>query len=288
MESAQIFPCSWEQAVKWLREQPDRQELVQACYYDDPLLEAAKRFAASNEWQTVTRLLPPPAGRALDIGAGRGISSYALAAAGWQVTALEPDPGDLVGTGAIRRLANESRLPITVIQGTAEEMEFDGIFDLVYCREVLHHARDLRAMLRAAARALKPGGMLLACREHVISRREDLKTFQANHPLHHLYGGENAFLLDEYIAAIRAGGLRLKKIYAHYETPINYFPLTEKQWRETISAPLKKRLGPGMTDFLCNPVFPWSGIVNHLLAMLLSRLNGFPGRLYTFMALKPR
>lgn len=27
---------SWEQAVQWLREQPEQQELVLAAYYDDP------------------------------------------------------------------------------------------------------------------------------------------------------------------------------------------------------------------------------------------------------------
>ena len=42
--------------------------------------------------------------QALDLGAGRGISSYALAREGWQVTALEPDPSMLIGAGAIRSL----------------------------------------------------------------------------------------------------------------------------------------------------------------------------------------
>ena len=34
---------TWEQAVQWLREQPDMQGLVQACYFDDPLAQAAER-----------------------------------------------------------------------------------------------------------------------------------------------------------------------------------------------------------------------------------------------------
>lgn len=281
---------SWEQAVTWLREQPDQRELARACYYDDPLLEAAKRFASSAEWLAALELLPKHVGRALDFGAGRGISSYALAAAGWQVTALEPNPSDLVGTGAIRALAKESQLPISVAQGFAEEMDFGGgMFDLVYTRETLHHARDLNAMLREAARALKAGGMFIACREHVISRREDLKIFQANHPLHYLYGGENAFLLKEYLTAIRASGLKLKKIYGHYETVVNYFPLTEVEWRAALSAPLKKRLGAELTNFLINEKAPWSNNMNRLLAVILSsRLNNFPGRLYTFIAVKPQ
>jgi Asp/Glu/hydantoin racemase len=37
---------SWEQAVLSLREQPDAHELVLACFYDDPLIDAARRYAA--------------------------------------------------------------------------------------------------------------------------------------------------------------------------------------------------------------------------------------------------
>jgi SAM-dependent methyltransferase len=278
---------TWEQAVAWLRAQPDQQELVQACYYDDPLLEAAKRFAASIEWRATLRLLPERAGTALDFGAGRGISSYALAAGGWQVTALEPDPSELVGAGAIRALASEAKMPVTVVQGFAEEMEFDGMFDLVYTREVLHHARDLREMCRQAARALKPGGMFLACREHVISRKEDVETFRNNHPLHRLYGGENAYLEEEYLSAISKSGLKLQKAYGPFETIINYFPETEEQRLTTIQAPLRKRFGNKMTDLFGNPRHPWAQMVNGALAWLMSRRTNTPGRLYTFAAYKP-
>jgi 2-polyprenyl-3-methyl-5-hydroxy-6-metoxy-1,4-benzoquinol methylase len=280
---------SWEQAVAWLREQPDQQELVRACYYDDPLLASAKRFASSAEWLAALELLPKPAGRALDFGAGRGISSYALASAGWQVTALEPDPSDLIGTGAIRDLANQSQLPITVAQGIAEEMEFgNGVFDLVYTREVLHHARDLNAMLREAARALKPGGTFIACREHVIRRKEDLLTFLNKHPLHHLYGGENAYLLEEYLSAIRASGLKIKKVYGQYETVVNYFPLTDDQRRAVITSLPGKILGKRLADLLSHPRYRWAGAVNQALAYFVSRTSKFPGILYTFIATKPK
>ena len=101
MELDPMSQMTWEQAVQWLRDQPDQRVLVKACYFDDPLVEAAERFWQSAEWKAIAALLPPPNGKALDLGAGRGISSYAMAQDGWQVTALEPDPSNLVGAGAI-------------------------------------------------------------------------------------------------------------------------------------------------------------------------------------------
>src|SRR6266542_1569765 len=51
---------TWEEAVLWLRGQPDQVELVRAGYYDDPLTEAAERYRASTEWQALRTFLPPP------------------------------------------------------------------------------------------------------------------------------------------------------------------------------------------------------------------------------------
>src|SRR6202521_5711825 len=96
-----IYDKSWEQAVRWLREQPEQRELVLANYYDDPLTEAATRYWRSAEWREIRTILPNPLGaKALDVGAGRGIASFALAKDGFAVTALEPDESGLVGAGA--------------------------------------------------------------------------------------------------------------------------------------------------------------------------------------------
>ena len=44
---------TWEDAVVWLREQPDQRQLVLDAYYDDPLIQAAERYFRSGEWQEI-------------------------------------------------------------------------------------------------------------------------------------------------------------------------------------------------------------------------------------------
>jgi SAM-dependent methyltransferase len=281
MSAAGTF-VSWEDAVSWLRRQPGMAQLVRECYYDDPPLEAAQRYFASEEWQAVRALLSGRRGLALDIGAGRGIASYALARDGFEVVALEPDPSELVGAGAIRALARESGLPIGVVESTSEHLPFaSATFDVVFARAALHHTRDLAAACAEFFRVLKPGGLLVAIREHVISRRADLPRFLEQHPLHRLYGGENALLLSQYRAALGGAGFHRLAVLTPWSSPINYAPRTlaelkdELALRMTTPLPRLRRLvraGLGVGAF-------W-----RVLSALLERIDHRPGRLYSFVA----
>lgn len=278
---------TWEEAVLWLRAQSGEQELVYACYYDDPLLDAAKRFESSDEWQATLKLLPQNPGSVLDLGAGRGISSYALAKSGWQVTALEPDPSPIVGREAIAKLAEQTKLPIHPMDGYAEKNPCaDAQFDLVYGRQVMHHAQNLRTMCNEISRTLKPGGVFIATREHVISRKEDLATFLDGHPLHHLYGGENAYMLEEYLSAISKAGLQITKVYGPMATAINYFPATQQDWINTIQAPFIRRFGNRIANILLSNRLPWCQFINRYLASHADNKDQSPGRLYSFIAVK--
>jgi 2-polyprenyl-3-methyl-5-hydroxy-6-metoxy-1,4-benzoquinol methylase len=278
---------TWSQAVQTLREDPEQEALVKACYYDDPLNEAAERFWHSLEWKLIAEYLPNAPGEALDLGAGRGISSYALARDGWSVTALEPDPSPLVGAEAIRSLVKETGLPIHVVSDYSETLPFsDGSFDLVHCRQVLHHAQDLLQTCREIGRVLKPGGMMIATREHVISKPEDLQTFLDQHPLHHLYGGENAFMLRDYTHAIRSGGLRIVKTLAPLDSAINYFPTTEEQINTVCIAYASKVTGRHLATFLAESSLagPYFKMISRKSFNLLTQS---PGRLYSFVAIRP-
>jgi SAM-dependent methyltransferase len=266
---AQTFPMTWEEAVQWLREQPGQESLVRACYFDDPLLEAAKRYREEAEWQCVKKLLGTPPGMALDMGSGRGIAAFALAADGWTVTALEPNSSRLVGTGAIRSLARDAGVHIQIVEEAGEDLPFaDASYDVIHARQVLHHAHDLRLLCKELHRVAKPRARMVATREHVVDRPDDLQAFLDSHPLHHLYGGENAYSLDEYQSALRDAGFIVTKVLSPYETPINYFPMTYDAVQKAVSASLHWPLPRALPDFVIRAV---------------SRLLTAPGRLYTFV-----
>ena len=274
---------TWEAAVVWLRNQPARRQLVLDAFYDDPLILAAERYRDSGEWHAVSQLLRGRTGRALDVGAGRGIASYALAREGFQVTSLEPDPSAIVGAAAIRALAAEAALPISVVEEFSERLPFaDGVFDLVFARAVLHHTRDLDLACSEMYRVLRPGGMLIAAREHVISKEADLGQFLDGHPLHHLYGGEHAFLLDRYIGALRGAGFSPLEVLSPLKSPINLFPYTVDSLRNAVIDKVSKKIPARSLWRLAlgsNQIF-------ELLLSVAQRFDNRPGRLYSFVGHK--
>lgn len=273
---------TWEQAIEWVRTQPEYHKLLIDAYYDDPLADAAERYWRSDEWRGVRKWLPNAPGRALDVGAGRGIASYALARDGFQVNALEPDGSSLVGAQAIRALAAQTGLAIDVTQEFSERLPFaDQQFNVVFARAVLHHTKDMAAACREFMRVLKRGGVLIAVREHVLSRTEDLSAFFDIHPLHKLYGGENAYLLEQYLGAIRAAGLELKKVLAPLDSAINYAPYTLLQLQSEIALRIGRRVPGGAavvrTALRLRGAWP-------ITRALLQLVDHRPGRLYSFVA----
>jgi SAM-dependent methyltransferase len=274
----QAARITWEDAVRSLIDDPARRDLVEACYFDPPLAAAALRYHASAEWAAMRELIGQGAGRvAVDIGAGNGIVSHALARDGWAAVAVEPDPSELVGAAAIRSLAAETGCRIDVREGFGEGLPLaDGEADLVVARQVLHHARDLPAFAREIARVLKPGGILVSTRDHVITGPGQLQAFLDAHPLHRFYGGENAFTVTQYRAAFTSAGLTIERQFDAFDSVINYAPQTPDTIRTALSAKFGPFGGAVRAALAPVPVF-------RLAMRVLSAIDRRPGRTISFL-----
>lgn len=272
-----------DQVWEIFRSRPECAGLVRDCYLDADVLAAGERFRHSGEFaETLRRIGRFAAPRVvLDLGAGNGIASYAFASSGaWKVYPLEPDPSDTLGRGAIRRLLGN--LPCEILSGQGERIPLaDASVDLVYARQVLHHATDLRGMLGECARVLRPGGVFFACREHVVDDERQRAEFLASHPAHRYTGGENAYSLEEYLGAIRGSGMALKECLGPWDSLINAFPevRSEEELKERPVRLLLHRhrfLGPVLAHF--------PGAVRRYERRM--KADKSPGRLYAFLAVK--
>jgi SAM-dependent methyltransferase len=271
-----------DDAVRRLRAEPAYADLVRDAYLGRDVADSALRFAGSGEFAEVRELLGAALSGAVvaDLGAGTGIASHAFLAHGaLRAVALEPDPSDEVGQGAIRRLPGGEA--IEIVAAYAERIPLgNASVDIVYARQVLHHTRDLAAALRECARVLRPGGIFLACREHVVDDDAQLQRFLAEHPVHRLAGGENAYSLAQYEDAITGSGLRLERTVGPWDSVINAFPVvrSDTELRELPRTRLRARLGPLGAAAARVPA------VVSLVRRRIERPN--PGRMYSFLARK--
>lgn len=98
--------------------------------------------------------------RVLDVGCGGGLLSEAMAASGARVTALDLAP-ELIEVARLHLL--ESGLDVDYRLQSVESLadEAPASFDAITCMEMLEHVPDPGSVLRACARLLKPGGVLL-------------------------------------------------------------------------------------------------------------------------------
>ena len=274
---------TWEEAVRWYREQPGNEADVRNNYFDLPVLQAAERYSESEEFAEVLRLLGAGGGRQiLDLGAGNGIASFALAKNGWQVTALEPDPSAEVGAGAIRAIVEQTGLPISVMQELGEKLPFDDeTFAVIHARQVLHHAADLDGMVREIARVLRRGSLLLNTREHVADDEQQLAAFRDEHPLHRFYGGENAYPLDRYLRSFANAGLRVKETWGPLESILNFFPGTEHERQISL------RQVANHSYFRLGRLLSWSDRFKQVQVRRHTRRDRTPGRIFSFLIEKP-
>lgn len=271
---------TWDDAVEWLRSPLGSPQLASDAYLDRDLVNNIEKFRKSKEYIETVNLLKlyckNTCPTLLDIGAGNGISSIAFALDGYQVTSLEPYKSDSIGAGAIRWLADYYKLSnVTVVETFAETLPFDdNSFDIVYGRQVMHHAYDLNLFVSQSYRVLKKGGIFMTTRDHVIKNEVDKQAFLDRHPLHKLYGGENAFRIEEYKNAMLKSGFEIKNIIGPSDSPINYDPWNKQRLKDLVTS----KIG----NFLGNNTL----VINLAWRINLIRLNKIAGRVYSFICIK--
>ena len=106
---------------------------------------------------TVKAVDAGPGDRVLDIAAGTGTSSAALAERGADVTALDFSRGMI-------EVGRERHPDITFVEGDAEALPFDDdVFDAVTISFGLRNVNRPKVALTEMLRVLKPGGRLVVC-----------------------------------------------------------------------------------------------------------------------------
>ena len=115
------------------------------------------RDQIDQHWQGDECSRTPLAGKsALDVGCGAGLLTEALARLGASVTGIDASP-DVIAVA--KEHARAMALEIDYRAGDVQELQ--GQFDLVTAMEVIEHVADPSVFLKALAKRLAPGGLLI-------------------------------------------------------------------------------------------------------------------------------
>ncbi len=124
--------------------------------------ERARAYADRDRTKRVAGFLQPfmaelpPGGSVLDLGCGAGWAAQIMQARGFDVHALDASPEfAAIAQAKLKR-------PVRIM--SFEQLDDEAVFDGIWASGALLHVRkaDLPSVLEIVARALKPGGRLLA------------------------------------------------------------------------------------------------------------------------------
>ena len=182
--------------------------------------------------------------RVLDVGCGGGLLSEAMAASGARVTALDLAP-ELIEVARLHLL--ESGLDVDYRLQSVESLaeEAPGSFDAITCMEMLEHVPDPGSVLRACARLLKHGGVLLLSTLNRTPAAFALAIVGAEYIARLLPRGTHDYKQfikpSELGAWLRAADLQLQDV-----SGLAYDPLRRKAWVG----------GPTAVNYLASAVKP--------------------------------
>ena len=123
--------------------------------WDSALYEQHHGYVSRLGADLIDLLAPQPAERILDLGCGTGHLTQEIAERGATVTGLDNDDAMLA-----RARANYPQLHF--VQADGQNFSVDAPYDGIFSNAALHWMRDAQGAVACMARALRPGGRLVA------------------------------------------------------------------------------------------------------------------------------
>jgi SAM-dependent methyltransferase len=171
--------------------------------------------------------LPPPPAPVLDVGGGAGHQSFPLAAAGYDVTLLDPSPAMLdKARERLARLPDDARQRVTLVEAAGEDAEaaVNGQrFAAVLCHGVLGYLDRPEQLVDQLCRCVRPGGVvsIMTANAHAaavrpaLERRWDdaLAAFDSRTEIGVLGVPGRADTAEEIGELLRAGGIEPVRWY---------------------------------------------------------------------------
>ncbi len=212
-------------------------------------LEKMKKGKETSYLHFLMEIIKIKSGRLLDFAAGTCWTSYIFAQSGYNVLALEMNSSDLCGLGIFKKYRDE--MPFQAVKGDCEHAPLkEGIFDVVFCHQALHHATDLDIMVSEMAKCAKKGGLVIAGGEHIRPFFTSDKTFRKNHPAVVFGANEHAYPYYQYRAAFEhAEIVNVKVIPRGFECDFN--TISQEHLRSLIKSISKiPVIGEGIVRFI--------------------------------------
>ena len=159
----------------------------------------------------------PVAGRrVLEVGAGSGRDTMALARAGAVAVVVDYAPMSLE---LVARQSREQGVPVALVRADALAMPFrDGAFAVVFHQGLLEHFRDPRPLLAECARVTERGGRMVVDVPQTFHAYTAMK--QILIALDRWFAGwERQFTPAELERLVAASGLTVRRTYGEWMVP---------------------------------------------------------------------